>query len=75
MDHIDIVTKGGMMTKKKYGREHYSMMGKRSAKIRLKRFGIEGFKKLSALGVAARQAKAQSKKSLSQKIGEVIASI
>lgn len=58
MDHKIVSRKGGMTTKEKYGREHYSAMGKRGAEAKLKMYGPGYFLKLSALGVAARRVKA-----------------
>ena len=59
MDHKIIARKGGMATMKKYGREHYSAIGKRGAEGKIKKYGLEYFANLSAIGVAARKAKAK----------------
>ena len=57
---------GGMATKIKYGREHYSSMGKRGGKSKFAKYGKEYFIKLSLLGVAARLKKISDKKALDQ---------
>ena len=85
MDHKLVSAKGGRMTKRKYnekividGRKvnkHYSEIGKRGGKAKLKMYGVDYFKKLSALGVAARVKKAQAKKGIIQKVVEAVASI
>jgi len=53
-----------MTTKQKYGSEHYSAIGKRGAKAKMKRYGPDYFKRLSKLGVAARQKLSEEKSSL-----------
>ncbi|MEK7180317.1 MAG: hypothetical protein AAB706_02480 [Patescibacteria group bacterium] len=57
MDHRIIARKGGNKTLEKYGREHFSAIGKRGAEAKVRIFGPDYFTKLSALGVAARKAK------------------
>ena len=49
------------MTKEKYGSKHYAAIGKRGGEAKLKKYGPDYFKKLSAIGVAARQKKRQEK--------------
>ena len=83
MDHRKVSARGGRMTKKKYGEmivladgrkvnKHYSEIGRRGGKAKLKMYGIDYFKKLSELGVAARKKKAESKKPLMQRIVDTI---
>ena len=86
MDHLKISARGGNMTKAKYpetitltdGRvvnKHFHEMGQHSNEVKLKKYGTDYWIKLSALGVAARKAKAEKNKSLGQKIVDTIASI
>ena len=75
MDHKYVSSKGGRSTKRKYGKGHYSAMGKRSAEVRMEKYGTEGFLQLSRLGVEARKRKAEAKKGMLQKVMEKIASV
>lgn len=75
MDHKFVSAKGGRAVKKKYGKGHYSEMGKKSAEVRMEKYGTEGFRELSRLGVEARRRKAEAKKGILQKVMEKIASV
>ena len=85
MDHKLISAKGGRMTKKKYSEvimvngkkvnKHYSEMGKRGGKAKLKMFGVDYFKNMAAKSVEARKKKIEDAKSLGQKIVETVTSI
>ena len=52
-------SRGGKATLAKYGPDHFSEMGRKGAMAKLEA-DPDYFKKLSALGVAARQAKKNS---------------
>lgn len=85
MDHKKISARGGLMTKKKYsetievnGRmvnKHFSDIGRRGIRANIKKHGTEYYTNLSALGVAARRAKAQAKKGIMQKVVEAVVSL
>lgn len=70
LKHSEVVKRGGQATFSKYGREYFSKLGKKSAKVKLRRFGTDYYKHLSELGVAARKEK--KNKNLIQKVVEVI---
>lgn len=72
MDHKIISARGGRKTKHLYGKKHFSEIGKRGGQAKLAKYGTEYFKKLSQMGVEARRKKAEAKKSLLQKVIEVI---
>jgi hypothetical protein len=60
MNHKTVSRMGGKSTLALYGPDHFSEMGKRSAVIR-KQNDPEYFRRISALGVASRRAKAEKK--------------
>lgn len=66
---------GGKALLEKYGREHFSDMGKRSAKARAGTQGPEYFRNLQRLGVEARRKRKEEKKGLGEKIVDKILSI
>lgn len=57
MDHKKIAKKGGTTTREKYGKEHFSHAGKLGYQGKMRKYGPDYFKRLSAQGVAARKAK------------------
>ncbi len=72
MDHRKISSRGGTSTAKRYGKDHYSELGKKGAEARLAKYGTEYYKELSRKGVEARRRKAEEKKSLTEKIVDFI---
>ncbi len=60
MDHKKIAKKGGTTTREKYGKEHFSHAGKIGWQAKVRKYGPDYGKRLSALGVAARKAKKNS---------------
>lgn len=59
MNQSEIWKLGGLSVLKKYGKAHFSKMGKMGARIQKKLYGPDYYKKLSAAGVKARQEKAK----------------
>jgi hypothetical protein len=47
--HKAVSAAGGKSTLKKYGKKHYSEMGKKGAKTKLKKYGKDYFKKIRKL--------------------------
>lgn len=58
----EFASKGGNTTKSKYGVEHYSNMGKKSAAATKKKYGPDYFKEFAKRGLEARLKKAAAKK-------------
>lgn len=85
MDHRKVSAKGGRMNKKNHSEmievdgkmvnKHFSEIGRRGIKANIKKHGTDYFTNLSALGVAARRAKAQAKKGIIQKVVEAVTSL
>ena len=75
MDHKLVSARGGRATKRKYGKKHFSELGKRGGASKLKMYGLDYFKRLSALGVEARKKKAEEKKELGKRIVEKLLSV
>lgn len=71
MDHKIISARGGKKTLKRFGKKHFSEIGKLGGAAKLKKYGTDYFKNISAKGVAARRAKAEKKKSLLQHVVDV----
>jgi hypothetical protein len=57
MNHKQISSKGGQTTKARYGVEHFSRLGKLGGAAKLKMYGPDYFRKISAIAVRARQKK------------------
>jgi general stress protein YciG len=72
LDHKEFSSRGGKKTFFKYGRKHFSEIGKKGMKTNIKLYGKEFFVKLSAAGVAARKAKRDAAKPLVEKIKDAI---
>ena len=74
MDHKEVSAKGGRKTMRKYGKKHFSKIGKRGAKAKLAKYGTEYFTNLSRLGVEARKKKALAKKGIIERVVEAVTS-
>jgi len=57
LKHNEVASRGGRATLLKYGKEHFSKLGAKSAKVRKNKFGSDYYKRLSMSGVAARKEK------------------
>jgi len=67
--HSEVVKKAGEATKAKYGRAHYSMMGKKG-QIALKiKYGPDYYKKIRAIGV---QKQKERMKPIIDKLADII---
>lgn len=59
LNHKEFSRRGGLATLASHGREFYSIIGKKGADTKLKKYGVEYFRKLSILGVEARKKKSK----------------
>ncbi len=72
LTHKQFSSRGGKKTFKRYGKKHFSEIGKKGVKAKIKKYGTDYFIKLSQAGVAARKAKRDANRSLVEKIVDVI---
>jgi len=72
LTQIEFARIGGNKVLKKYGKKHFSEMGKKGAMANIKKYGTDFFKKLSLAGVEARKAKRDASRTVIEKIKDAI---
>jgi hypothetical protein len=60
LTHKEVSSRGGSTTSKKYGKEHFKDLQKKSHQAVLKKYGSDFYKNMSKKGVEAKRKKQQA---------------